>query len=268
MKAIFNSRITTLEKISLISKNRAFCYGDGLFETIVTGPQRINLIDLHLKRLKKGCEELNLDFQEFNPEKIKRMIAEIAEENGISGTLRSRLQLWRKPGGLYSPSSKESEFLIEVSPSTQPLFSMANGLGISEKANVNYSAISFAKTMSALPYVLAGIEMKERALDDIVLLNSAGYLAETHSSNLFWSKDNIVFTPALSSGCVEGVMRTFIMNQIEVKEVLASPSVLNFADSVFTTNASGIKYFVKYRERDLGNPEKLLASVIKRLQQP
>jgi branched-subunit amino acid aminotransferase/4-amino-4-deoxychorismate lyase len=268
MKAIFNSRIITLEKISLISKNRAFCYGDGLFETIVTGPQRINLIDLHLNRLKKGCEVLNLDFQDFNPEKIIKMIAEIAEENSVSGTLRSRLQLWRKSGGLYSPTSNESEFLIEVSPSTHPLFSMANGLDISENANVNYSAISFAKTMSAMPYVLAGLEMKERGLDDIILLNSAGYLAETHSSNLFWVKDNAIFTPTLSTGCIEGVMRTFVMNQIEVKEVLASPSVLNFADAIFTTNASGIKYFAKYRERDLGNPEKLLASVIKQLQQP
>ena len=268
MKAIFNSRITSSEEISLISKNRAFCYGDGLFETIVTGPQRINLIDFHLERLKRGCEVLNLDFQSFKAGKIKKMISEIAEENGISGTLRARLQLWRKPGGLYSPTSNESDFLLEVNPSTQPAFSMANGLDISEKANVNYSAISFAKTISALPYVLAGLEKQEKVLDDIILLNSSGYLAETHSSNLFWVKDNIIFTPALSTGCIAGVMRAFIMSQIEVKPVLASPSVLNFADFVFTTNASGIKYFTKYRDRNFGDPEKLLYSVIKQLQRP
>ncbi|MFT6826793.1 MAG: branched-subunit amino acid aminotransferase/4-amino-4-deoxychorismate lyase [Roseivirga sp.] len=268
MKAIFNSRVTSLEEISLLSKNRAFCYGDGLFETIVTGPQRINLIDLHLQRLKRGCEVLNLDFQGFKTKKILKMISEIAEENGISGTLRARLQLWRKPGGLYSPSSNESEFLLEVNQSTQSAFSMANGLDISEKANISYSTISFAKTMSALPYVLAGIEMREKELDDIILLNSSGYLAETNSSNLFWVKDNIIFTPALSTGCIEGVMRTFVMSQMEVKQVLASPSVLNFADFVFTTNASGIKYFTKYRDRNFGNPEKLLDSLIKRLQQP
>uniref|UniRef100_UPI0040568081 aminotransferase class IV n=2 Tax=Roseivirga sp. TaxID=1964215 RepID=UPI0040568081 len=268
MKAIFNSRIITLKKISLDSKNRAFCYGDGLFETIVTGPNRLNLIEQHLERLKRGCKILNLDFQELNSENTMKMISKIAKENGISGHLRSRLQLWRQTGGRYSPSSTASDFLIEVSPNIQPVFSMPNGLDISYRANVNFSAISFAKTMSALPYVLAGIEMRERELDDIILLNSAGYMAETHSSNLFWVKDGVIFTPALSTGCIEGVMRKFIIGQIEVKEVLASPSVLNFADAIFATNASGFKYFAKYRDRNLDSPEELLDSVITQLQQP
>jgi branched-subunit amino acid aminotransferase/4-amino-4-deoxychorismate lyase len=268
MKAIFNSRITSLEKISLNPKNRAFCYGDGLFETFVTGAKRINLVGLHSERLKRGCEVLNLDFQDLNENKINQMIEDLALENNISGEIRSRLRLWRKPAGLYAPTSSGSEFLLEVAPNLTPALVMASGIDISETAKVHHSAISFAKTMSSIQYVMAGIEMKKLQLDDIILLNSSGYLAETHSSNLFWIKDDIIFTPALSTGCIAGVMREFFMSQFTVKEVLASPSVLNFADSIFSTNASGIKYFTHYNAKTYGSPENKLAKFLKQLQQP
>lgn len=268
MKAIFNSRITSLEKISFDSKNRAFRYGDGLFETIVTGPERINLVGLHVDRIKRGCDILDLDFQGLNEDKITRMIEELALENQINGEVRSRLRIWRKPSGLYAPSRTSSDFSIEVEPNTSPSYSMSNGIALSKNATLHFSAISFAKTMSALQYVIAGIEMKRLGLDDIIILNSSGYLAETHSSNLFWIKNKVIYTPALSTGCIDGVMRRFLMSLYKVREVLASPSVLNFADAIFTTNASGIKYFTSYNNRSYYNPEDELIGLIKQLQQP
>jgi branched-chain amino acid aminotransferase/4-amino-4-deoxychorismate lyase len=268
MKAIFNSRIIPLEKISLDSKNRAFCYGDGLFETIVTGPKRINLVGRHLERLTRACEILNIDFQGFNSDKLNLMIDELARENKINGEIRSRLRIWRKASGLYAPNSSEFDFLLETEENNKVAFSMANGIGIAEGATVHYSSISFAKTISAIQYVLAGIEMKKLELDDIILLNNSGYLAETHSSNLFWIKDDVIFTPSLSSGCIAGIMRAHLISQYSVKEVLASPSVLNFADAVFTTNASGIRYFSHFKEKKYANPEVLLSKLIKQLQQP
>ena len=66
MKAIYNSRIIDKENIQISTNNRALCQGDGLFETIVTEPNRINLANVHIERLVADSTILKLKL----PDKI------------------------------------------------------------------------------------------------------------------------------------------------------------------------------------------------------
>ena len=266
MKAIFNSRLIEIDSLTLNSKNRAFCYGDGLFETIVTGPNRINLTDFHLERLTRACSVLHLNPPPFSSHDLKEMIYQLTDLNELNGCLRARIQVWREDGGLYSPERSASSFLLEVVETTKPAFSQKGSIGLSTLSKISHTAISFAKTMSALPYVLAGIEMQQKKLDDIILLDDQGNLAETHSSNLFWIEGDQIFTPSLQTGCIEGVMRRLILETLEVTEIIAKPEMLIKADSIFSSNASGICYFNSFRNNEYSSPEKRLAKVIKLLQ--
>jgi len=115
MKVLYNSRLLSDSSISLELDNRAFCYGDGLFETIVTGPDRINLIEYHFDRLKRGCEKLALETPLLNSNALINMIDQLVEENQLKGDIRAKLQVWRKSGGLYTPEQQGSNFLLTVS---------------------------------------------------------------------------------------------------------------------------------------------------------
>jgi len=106
---------------------------------------------------------------------------------------------------------------------------------------INY--LSNIKTCNSLVYVMAGLYKTQNNLDDVILLNQDGGLCEASSSNIFVYYQNHLYTPALSEGCVEGVMRQVVIDiarqiDIPVTEAQIDPLILNVADEVFLTNAT------------------------------
>ncbi len=273
MKAIFNSRIIETSDYLIKTSNRSFCYGDGLFETIVTGRGRINLIEKHLDRLRKGCKVLNMEFPlALESKSLEEMIQKLRAINGIDGDIRTKVIIWRDSGGLYAPDLSSTSFTIEVKSSSSNLFQGIDKVDVSDQVHTQYSPISFAKTTNALVYVLAGLEKTEKNLDEIILTDSYGNLSETHISNLFWIDNQIVYTPSIVTGCIEGIMRNALIdllgrNNITVHEVKKTKEVLKDASSVFSTNASGIKYFKRIGNWSYESPKNFLELVIRQLQQ-
>ena len=98
------------------------------------------------------------------------------------------------------------------------------------------------KTANFLPYVLAELHAKEQGLDDCVVLNGNNCVSDTSKANLFLVKNGEVTTPALHQGCINGVMRRFLIDQIKragftVHLGQVSQEDLLDADEVFVTNA-------------------------------
>lgn len=263
MKAIYNSRILPEEEIELQIRNRAFCYGDGLFETIVTGPDRINLLPYNMARLVKACGILDMEMP-FEQQALNQHIESLKSANGLTGQTRCRVQLWRDEGGLYEPDQNQCSYLITVSESSRPFYSKVKRLSVAQQARLSYHPLSFAKTMSAMPYVLAGVERRKSIYDELIITDSAGHIAECVASNIFWVKDDTVFTPSLDSGCVDGTMRQFIMARfksadLQVHEVMEPVASLTEADCVFISNAAGIQWVEHFEDKtDFTDPKPLL----------
>ena len=99
------------------------------------------------------------------------------------------------------------------------------------------------KSGNALLYVLASEFTKEQKLDDCLLLNDAGRIAEGSNANVFVVKDNVIYTPLLSEACLDGVMRMVMLSVakqagIELKETTIEESFLKTADELWLTSAS------------------------------
>ncbi|MFY0592659.1 aminotransferase class IV [Roseivirga sp.] len=274
MKAIFNSRIVNTNDHLIKTDDRSFCYGDGLFETIVTSTDRFSLIDFHIARLQRGCTIMEMEYPEILTRNyIEQSIEKLASQNNLNGGLKSKLRLWRNQGGLYAPTESSSSFYLQVSTSEPKVFDVLREIGLTKDYKTQFSPISFAKTSNALTYVLAGVEKNKKHFDDIILCDTHGNLAESHIANLFWISDSKIYTPKLSTGCVSGVMRSFILKFLEeqndaVIEVEAPIETLKEATSIFTTNAAGIRYYQHYNGGTYENPAGRLEKLIKRLQQP
>lgn len=271
MKAIFNFREIDTTKPQLFFTNRAFCYGDGLFETIVTGPERNDLIDLHFDRLERGAKALEMRLHpDLTPNYLRESIQKLAERNRLTGNIRTKLIVWRETGGLYAPEKGNTEFFIEVKTSNKPFFRLEEKIGISEHYRNTFSPFSFAKRTNALHYVMAGKEMIAKGYDEIILIDQNNRLSETHIGNLFWIDDDTLFTPALSTGCIDGIQRRAILlaadkTDIPFKEVLVSDESLDKAHCIFSTNASGIVGFQRFNDRTIENPADFLKPLIKQL---
>jgi len=248
MKAILNHKTIDIDNLLLSLTNRGFKYGDGLFETIALINGTPRFLKDHLNRLKKGAEVLKLDLDDqIDYRKICRHINNLQEQNKIQGDAILRLYIWRNAEGKYTPNGRNCDALLTIEDSVFNKLTLISKADFSNTISNYPSCISSLKTMSALNYVIAGIEKKERKLDEIILLDSKGNISEALSSNIFWKKDEKFYTPPLSTGCIEGVMRNWLIKELikngyQVKEKLSKIAQFIQADSIFTTNANGINY--------------------------
>jgi branched-chain amino acid aminotransferase len=126
--------------------------------------------------------------------------------------------------------------------------------------------LSNFKTSNALLYVMAGLFKKQNSLDDAFILNNNGFLCESISSNVFIIYDKQIYTPALTEGCVAGVMRSVVLeiaknNDVPLIEAQINPEVLKEAEEVFVTNATtGIQWVMGYgRKRYFNEVSKFLS---------
>ncbi|RLD62925.1 MAG: 4-amino-4-deoxychorismate lyase [Bacteroidetes bacterium] len=244
----------------LTTQNRAFRYGDGLFETMHANGTKVQFLDEHFIRLTYGLEKLKMNIPDyFTLEYINNLIIKLLNKNKLYQGAKVRLSVFRCDGGLYTPLSRNISFIIETEELGHAKYTLNNkGLVIDIydeiKKSINY--FSDLKSSNALLFVLAGIFKKENNIDDCIILNQENKIVEAVSSNIFIVKNNQLYTPALTDGCIPGIMRTQIiktaisLNYTVFDECNINPNDLLSADEVFLTNAiSGIRWVVAYKKR-------------------
>ncbi len=243
----------------LSHKNRAFYYGDALFETIHCLGTEPQFFEDHWERLLHGASLLKFELSgNLSKSQLKKHIVSLLNKNRIFGGAKVRLTVFRKQGGLYAPDSNKIEWLIDPSPLSVDKYELNKpGLKIGlftdhQKPINNFSTI---KSTNALPFVMAGVYKNERSLDECLLLNTKGRIVESISSNVFLYINDGLYTPPLSEGCLNGVARKNIIriaNKIgnRVIEKPMEPEELLSADEIFLTNAiQGIKWVGGYEKK-------------------
>lgn len=249
---------------SLPWHNRAFLFGDGLFETMVFQNNKIRFSEDHELRLLEGLDVLGLDKTGVSS---IHQIEEILNSHFPSvNPLRVRWNIYRRGLGKYSPKEIFTYETLQVEPFTKPEQYKTKAF-ISEKIKVPESPWSKCKTLSALTYVMANQERITRKMDEVILLSAKGQVSEAGSSNIFWVKDGAYFTPSLNSGCISGIGRKQIIKKLKQLEMVLiegefSPSELLQADKVFTSNVTGISYIEHIGESRFDiNPDDLIERV-------
>lgn len=255
MNVVLNGDVVPEDAVGLPLNDRAFQYGDGLFETLRYQHHEVRFWPDHYDRLTRGMEALSLRLPpQFTPDRLQSQVIELLKANRLlEQTSRIKLQVWRQTGGLYTPTSFQSHYLITARAGSDFALSEKTTVGFFNAVRLSPSAVSAYKTLNALPYVLAGIAKQQQQADDLILLDTHGHLAECIASNLFWLVGDVLFTPSPTSGCIEGILRRQLIrlapnHGLSVQEGLFLPEVLTKADAVFCTNISGIQWIRRIGE--------------------
>jgi branched-subunit amino acid aminotransferase/4-amino-4-deoxychorismate lyase len=222
--------------------NRAMNFGDGLFETMVFDGEKIRFFDYHIDRLQRGMRMLKIAGFGSRFLALQDWIKEVYPGQ----RLRIRWNVFRTGSGKYTPISNDAVQTLHIqvyspSPQVKPKTSF------SEQVVLFPFPWSPCKTLNALPYVLAAQEREERKLNELILTDHKGSVAEASSSNIFWRKGRKIFTPALECGCIAGVARRAIMEKVPrmVTQGVFRPNELLGADQVWVSNVTGISYLEK-----------------------
>jgi len=243
----------------ITTNNRSFRYGDALFETIRIANYNPQFLKEHLQRLFNGMKVLKMEMNPlFNETYIEHAILELVQKNNIISDGRARLTVYRNEGGFYAPNDNKVSFVLEVYPIEEKNF-MLNSKGYTVDLFTEFkkaqNALSSIKSANSAIYVMAGINKIQKQLDECLLLNDKHHIIEAISSNIFAVKNGVLYTPPVSDGCVDGVMRKKIIeiaqaNKIAVYEISIMQNVLLGADEFFLTNTiSGIRWVVAYKQK-------------------
>ena len=254
-----NGTLLPADQPLFTTTNRAFCYGDALFETIRIANYHPQFLKEHIQRLFVGMSVLKMETNTlFNEVFFEQAILELAKKNNLTSDGRVKLTIYRNSGGYYTPDNNTASFLIEVfAMETKGYEINTKGLALDlyTELKKSQSPLSSIKSANSNIYVMAGIFKKQHSLDECILVNDKGIITEAISSNIFAVKNGVLYTSPVSDGCVDGVMRKKIIeiakaNRIAVYELSIMQNVLLGADELFLTNAiNGIQWVVAYKQK-------------------
>jgi branched-chain amino acid aminotransferase len=240
-----NGKIISGDQPVLLASNRGYRYGDGLFETMKIRDGKILLANYHFERLFSGLSLLQFEKPLlFTREKINAEILRLCGKNNCTKLARVRLSVFRGNGGLYD-DDKVPEYLVECWPLNESVNQLnENGLVIDIYRDAEKGCDKFSNLKSAnfLPYSMAALFAKQNKLNDCLVINTSGSIADSTIANLFIIKNGIVITPGLEDGCVNGVMRRHLLKELQVAGYQVQESTISvndvlMADEVFLTNA-------------------------------
>lgn len=212
MLVFLNSKFVSEEKAVVSVFDRAFLYGDGLFETMRIANGVPFRWEQHMRRLQQGAAFLRIKLP-FSPAKLHAFTIRLAAKNKMRDTLL-RLTLSRgvgTPG--YSPKDAKNPVLVM---SLRPLPKKGQGTVAQWKLFASSfrlpasDPLAHFKTCNKLPYVLARAEADAVRANEALLSNTDGFVVEGASSNLFWIKHGIIHTPPLAAGILPGVTRAIV----------------------------------------------------------
>ena len=256
----FNGAIV-LHNTSLLVNNRAFLYGDAVFETVKIIDSKILFLEDHYFRLMSSMRVVRMEIpMNFTMEYLEELIIELVTAKKIQSSARVRITVFRNDGGYYLPLTNEVSFLINADHIVQDLYLVDQKEYIVDLYTDFYiprQLLSSIKTTNKIINVTASIYAKENQFDNCILLNDSKNVVEAIQGNIFMIKANKLITSPVSEGCLNGIMRKQILSiaqkieKLEVIEEVISPFDLQKADELFITNViKGIQPITRYRKKE------------------
>ena len=269
----FNGTLVTESTIS-IHENRAFLYGDSIFETLRVLDGKVLFLEDHYFRLMASLRIVRMEIpMNFTMEYMEEQVMLLVDSLPAAPSYRARISVYRKPGGYYLPTNNDVEFIVTASPLTEPLYSYTEGkyeVDLFRDFYVTKQLLSTLKSTNKMVQITGSVFAHENALENCLLLNDEKNVVEALQGNLFMLTGNKLVTPPVADGCLNGIMRKQVLEiakkieGIEVSEASISPFDLQKADELFITNViKGIQPVTKYRKKEFISV--LSSDLIKRL---
>ena len=251
-------------------------YGDGVFEGIRSYNGRVFKLDEHLDRLYDSAKSIMLQI----PIPIETMQEKVLETLRLNHLTEAyiRLLVTRGVGDLgLDPDKcpKPSIIIIADKITLYPPKYYEQGLEIvtaSVRRNYAEAINPRIKSLNYLNNILAKIEGKQAGAEEVLMLNAEGYVVECSGDNIFWVKNEVLVTPPVHIGILEGVTRNSVIDLareagMQVEERVFTRHDLYIADEIFLTGtAAEVIPVVKVDQRVIGDgqpgkvTEKLIAA--------
>lgn len=227
------------DEIDVDISDRAFNYGDGFFETmrLIINEQAgyFPLLAFHLQRIDQSGEVLGLEVSVLHSE-LAHILTDFQKE-APAGDYVCKLHVCREPGVRgYRGASAKVVSRVAISAKVDSHHCPGHRLTLCQHPLSRNPKLAGIKHLNRLDQVVARNEWDDE-FDDGIMLNIQGRPVECTAHNLFWVKNNQIYTPDLSQEGVDGVVRRWLMENTNTISGCYSLQNLLDAQEVFITNA-------------------------------
>lgn len=236
-----NGTLLPVEKVRLSPGQAGLLCGWGLFTTMRISRGEAFAYERHWRRLEKDAAIVRLPMP-YSAAKVRVHLHEVIRANDTTDGCARIYLVYNKVGFWQSEETQPSVDLI-IYTAPLPEYRQPVRLTLREHGRHAASALAGVKTISWLPNVWSVAEAQREGFDEVVLLNERGEVAECTAANIFTAKNGKIFTPPLSSGCLEGVTRGILSEiapeaGVSVVERTLRPGDLYEADEVFLSSTN------------------------------
>jgi branched-chain amino acid aminotransferase len=244
-KIYLNGKLVGRSEAKIPVSDHGLLYGYGLFQTMRAYNGHIYLLDKHLARLHEAAEVVGMAHK-LKGVDLEKACGDTVKANGLKeARVRLTVTNGQNTAMPWSDPSGDPTVIVTAVPYTplsEEKYRQGFKVGIAAVRRMSQSVISSMKSINYLMNVMARMDAAAKGLDETVLLNDEGYVAEGGGSNLFFVREERLVTPNLKSGIIPGVTREVVIELAEglgipVTEGTVGIGVFRKCDEVFMTNA-------------------------------
>ena len=260
--ALFNGRIVDVHGPNLSALSSAGLYGKGVFTTIAIYEGKPFLLDKHLRRLQSNSNSIGLYYPETNLDEIENQLDQLIDQNSIVNG-RARVAMFdASMSRMWSDDGSERVDILIITADQRKVPAKLN-MTVSPCSVNSTSPLAGVKSCNYLENILAIDDAKRRGFNEAIRLNERGEVTSACMANLFWLKGDQLFTPSLSTGCLAGTTREYILENFDCRAVKVSINELSNADSIFLTSAGiGVAQSAKLDEREFAESDHPLLNLL------
>jgi branched-chain amino acid aminotransferase len=233
-----DGRIADADDLGLRFGSTAALYGKGCFTTIAVVAREAFLWEKHWRRLITDAGTLGLDMSSIDERDVFVWLRELLEANGVECG-RARISFHERSGGLIWPVGDRYGTTVSIM-TAEPHGDVEKDpeLSVSPYPINSHSPLAGVKSCNYLENLMVLDDARRKGFDEAVRVNERGAIACVSMGNIFWSNDAKLYTPALTTGCLAGTTREFVIENLECEEIdSAEPGTLQSADQIFLTSA-------------------------------
>jgi branched-chain amino acid aminotransferase len=224
IKIYINGRFHDKKDAKISVFDHGFLYGDGVFEGIRSYSRLIFRLKEHIDRLYRSAGYIRLRIPISKEVMIKEVCRTIARNNLDNAYIR--LIVTRGVGDLGLDPRKcnggPSIIIIADKIKLYPQKYYKQGLKIitaRTRQNSIYALSPAVKSLNYLTNILAKIEATDKGREEAIMLNAESCVTECTGDNIFIIKNNMVYTPPLSAGLLEGITRDAVIEIAKKKNI-------------------------------------------------
>lgn len=212
-----------MEQINL---DAGYLYGIGAFETMAIEDGIPIFLERHLLRLSnavKGLGIQNADYEKMaNKTQVMDYLLKNPQKHGcLKITVSDQNLIFSVRDNNYTTEDYNRGFTVELS----------------RVLRNETSPMTYFKTLNYADNILEKREAKKRGIDEPIFINTKGQLTEGATTNVFLVKDGRIITPKLECGLLNGIMRSYLLDNYQVSEDIILLENVEESDEMFLTNS-------------------------------